>query len=372
MRILSVFWASKIKTGAHKRLLYLLRGLAERGHEVILVTKRGYDYEVGDIRTIEIESKGIPSSKLDSLGSLITSDIGEKVGGSDIVVCFGLGSVIPGLYLKRLTDSKLLFGLRAYPIKNVVRKSSIRQGVYRITNSAYLALGLRAASRIVVQVDSHKEILIDKHRVGEGRIDVIPNNILTELESVSLPDKPKELLFVGTLNKRKGIDNLLRAFNYLAHSERDLRLHLAGDGPLRKWAESYVSREGLNSQVIFHGFVGNVRGLMASCDLVIVPSRVDTFPNVCLEAMSTGVPFIISDLEEVRSAFGDVTEYFSPSDPVFLAEKLQCLLNNASYSELKMKCLEGRGRFIFDWIGAFESVVEEMVDHRNVSTFQNN
>jgi len=371
VKVLSVLWSNRVKTGAHKRLLYLLRGLAGRGHEVTLITKRGHDHEAKGIHTIEVQSGSLPSSKLDSLWSLITSDINEKVGEPDIIVCFGLGSVTPGIYLKRLTGSELLFGLRAYPIKNVVKENPLKQGVYRVTNSVYLALGLRAASRIVVQVDSHKEILVSKHQVGEEQIDVIHNNILTELESVSLPDKPKELLFVGTLNKRKGIDDLLRAFNGLARSKRDLRLHLAGDGPLRRWAESYVSREGLSSQVIFYGFVGNVRELMAACDLVVVPSRVDTFPNVCLEAMSTGTPFIISDLEEVRSAFGDATEYFSPSDPVSLRDKLQRLLNKESYSELKSRCLDGRDRFVFDWVDAFESVMEKTIDRRSVSTFQN-
>lgn len=362
MKILSVFWSDKVTTGAHKRLIHLLRGLADRGHEVALITVEDHDFDTGSVQTIALRSRKLPSSKLDGVLRLATHSFDASVlRDTDVIVCFGLGSVVPGLPLKKKTGAKLLYALRGHPIKDVTEKSFLKQKLLEAKNSVYLAAGLRGADRYTVQVQSHKDALVRKHGVSESAVEIIPNNILEQVQTTEDSQHLNNLLFAGTICRRKGVDTLLKAFKNLAAQYEDLSLHIAGEGPMEGWARNYVSQNGLERQVVFHGYVDKMHQLMAHCDLVVIPSRAETFPNVGLEAMSAGLPFVVSDLEEMRSAFGNLPQYFPETDPGALADTISCLRNPETYGRLKQKIEEEKEHFHFDWVGRYESLLQEML-----------
>ena len=362
MKILSVFWAREVVTGAHERLLHLLRGLADRGHEVVLSTKTGFSFDADGLNTIELREGWIPSNKLDSLRALLVSKkaVPEEFADVDIVVCFGLGGAVPGIYLKHILHVPLLLGLRSYPIENMRKKNRLLQSVYRLPVHAYLTVALAASDRVVLQIETQKEKVLENHSVPEEKVGVIRNNTVRSLEEGTDSRGAKNLLFVGTINYRKGIDCLLKAFGHMEPSE-DVHLHIAGTGPMKEWAESYVAENELQSSVTFHGHVENVRQMMRRSDLVVIPSRFDSFPNVGLEAMEVGTPFIISDLPDVRAAFGRAAEYVPPDNPPQLAEKLSALQQLERYRSLRNRCLAHRSDFDFDWIGEFETELQFLV-----------
>lgn len=363
MRILSVFWSDEVVTGAHKRLIHLLRGLADCDHEIHLITKKNFAFDLGSVRAIELEEAGLPSNKLDALWRLTTHSLSPRlVQETDVIVCFGLGSVVPGVYLKKKTGARLLYALRAHPIRNVLEDSFARQKFFEATNSAYLSLGVWGADRFAVQVRRHKNELVRKYGLKENEIEVIPNNIIEGIKNCQNSERVKDILFAGTICKRKGVDTLLKAFGEVLVQGKDLTLHIAGKGPMESWVQSYISQNDLERQVVVHGFVDEVMRLMARCELVVIPSRVETFPNVALEAMSVGVPFITSDLEELQAAFGQAAEYFPTDDPKALANKIESLCDPDSYVRLKQKVERQRDKFVFDWVGEFEALMEDMLE----------
>ena len=134
---------------------------------------------------------------------------------------------------------------------------------------------------------------------------------------------------------------------------------------MKEWAESYVAENELQSSVTFHGYVQNVRQMMHRSDLVVIPSRFDSFPNVGLEAMEVGTPFIISDLPDVRAAFGRAAEYVPPDNPPQLAEKLSALQQLECYRSLRDRCLAHRSDLDFDWVNEFESELRGLVRGEN-------
>ena len=366
MTAASVFWAKETTTGAHERLLYLLRGLADRGHEVVLFTKAGFSFDADGLNTIELEEGWIPSNKLDSLRALLVSKkaVPEEFADVDIVVCFGLGGAVPGIYLKHILHAPLLLGLRSYPIENMRKKNRLLQSVCRLPVHTYLTVALAASDRIVLQIETQKEKVLENHSVPEEKVGVIRNNIIGTLAEGTGSQRAKNFLFVGTINYRKGIDCLMKAF---AHSEplEDVHLHIAGTGPMKEWAESYVAENELQSSVTFHGYVENVRQMMRRSDLVVIPSRFDSFPNVGLEAMEVGTPFIVSDLPDVRAAFGRAAEYVPPDNPPQLAEKLSALHQPECYRSLRDRCLAHRSDLEFDWVDEFESELRGLVRGEN-------
>lgn len=362
MNILSVFWADAVTTGAHKRLLHLLRGLSERGHQVTLITKKGARIDPDGVPSVALQGGWLPSSKLDSVLSLQLHSLStDTIQNTDVIVCFGLGSAIPGAFLKAKMHAKMLYALRAHPIKNIVSSSGVEEKIKEWKSRVYLPVALRSADHLTVQVDSHKEALARQYGLVESDISVVPNNIIGGLSSEQTADRARDILFVGTLNRRKGVDILLEAFAELRGEKEERHLHVAGDGPMRSTAERYVSQNGLDPHVTFHGFVSDVRRLMANCDAVVIPSRVDTFPNVALEAMSVGTPFVMSDLEELRSAFSGIAKYVPPESPTALADAIRSLHDPEEYVPLKRRLIKGRTRFDYDWVGRYETLLRRKV-----------
>jgi glycosyltransferase involved in cell wall biosynthesis len=108
-------------------------------------------------------------------------------------------------------------------------------------------------------------------------------------------DSRFRFVYVGGLHPRKGPDLLLRALGQLGRS--DWRLRVVGDGPMRGGLEQLTRKLGLVERVEFLGFRahGETLSLLATSDLVVVPSRFDGWGVAVNEALASGVPTVCSD-----------------------------------------------------------------------------
>ena len=106
--------------------------------------------------------------------------------------------------------------------------------------------------------------------------------------------QPPRLLFVGRLVSEKGLDALMGALPPLFTRVPDARLVIAGDGALRPHLEARAAELALAPYVTFVGAVSpeTVRPMMAAASIVIVPSRVEGFGLVALEAAMMGRPVV--------------------------------------------------------------------------------
>ena len=141
-------------------------------------------------------------------------------------------------------------------------------------------------------------------------VEVIPNGVDTELFrprcEEPAPGRPPVLLYVGRLQEFKGVQYLLRALPSL---ERDLgervRCTIVGDGPYRSALESIaeeVRSGGAASEVTFTGWIEQRRvcDMYESASLLVLPSLAEGHPNVVMEAMAMGLPFVASDVPGIR------------------------------------------------------------------------
>ena len=106
-----------------------------------------------------------------------------------------------------------------------------------------------------------------------------------------------ELLYVGSLVPRKGVEVLLRAVSPLLSRMRSVRLTIIGTGPLRSELESLANRLGISKQVEFIGAVPSdeIWTRLVGAAALVLPSWWDGWGLVVNEAMSVGVPAIVSD-----------------------------------------------------------------------------
>lgn len=115
-------------------------------------------------------------------------------------------------------------------------------------------------------------------------------------------DGKVNLLFVGRVDHRKGLQILLPAFAALRRRRNDLRLIVVGDGFLRAELEAKVHQEKI-PDVVFAGEVkaSETPPFYAVADIFCAPSiRGETFGIILLEAMASGVPVLASDIAGYR------------------------------------------------------------------------
>jgi len=170
--------------------------------------------------------------------------------------------------------------------------------------------------------------LSDKH------VAIIPNGIdLKRYKMVKpKPTSRKTILYIGRLEKRKGLKYLLKAFGRLADSQKDIRLIIAGDGPDRAKHEEYAKTHHIKG-VSFVGYVSEKQklALLRKADLFCSPAAYgESFGIVLLEAMATGTVIVAgnnSGYASVLTGRGALS-LVNPKDIPEFARRLDLLLRD--------------------------------------------
>jgi phosphatidylinositol alpha-mannosyltransferase len=138
---------------------------------------------------------------------------------------------------------------------------------------------------------------------------VIPNGIDIDVFKPGqapirhLRDDSVNILFVGRLEKRKGLGDLLRGYEFMRSRVPKSRLIVVGEGPLRGKVESYISRHRL-PDVVLAGYVPDtvLPRYYCSADIFCVPATgAESFGIVLLEAMASGLPVVATEIEGYMS-----------------------------------------------------------------------
>lgn len=106
------------------------------------------------------------------------------------------------------------------------------------------------------------------------------------------------ILCIAELQEYKAIDILLRAAQQLLTDDDSLTLVLAGDGPLRRDLESLSSSLGIRHRTMFLGTQGasEIVTLLRGCEVMVLPSRMEPFGIVLIEAMACKAPVVATNV----------------------------------------------------------------------------
>ncbi len=141
-----------------------------------------------------------------------------------------------------------------------------------------------------------------------GEYEIIPNGVDTktfapDIEPLQwLRDGRVNILFVGRLERRKGLRYLLQAYAHVRQHVPSVRLILVGSGPLDDEVAEFIQRRRI-PDVIQLGYVppDQLPACYASADIFCSPATgKESFGLVLLEAMATGLPVVASDIEGYR------------------------------------------------------------------------
>ncbi|MGE5140147.1 MAG: glycosyltransferase family 4 protein [Rudaea sp.] len=234
----------------------------------------------------------------------------------------------------------------------------------------YLPFSLRFATRLIVLSEQTRRDVIRIAGVPAERIAVIAPGRDERFRPIADRARLEEtrrrlglpaefILFVSTLEPRKGIDTLIGAFSQIA-SQTGHDLVLAGrKGWYAEQFAAQVRRLGLEKRVHFAEYVAaeDLPRIYNMASVFVLPSRYEGFGLPVLEALSCGTPVICSNASSLPEVVGTAGILVPPGDISGFAEAILGVLNDAEQSAgLRTRGLSRASEF--SWSRAAEQTAE--------------
>ncbi|MBR9705440.1 glycosyltransferase family 4 protein [Candidatus Pacearchaeota archaeon] len=166
---------------------------------------------------------------------------------------------------------------------------------------------LQNADRVIALNQDYKDLFTKKYNLNKDNVIVIPNATSFKISKRinSKLHNPVRLLFVGRFSVDKNLEFLIKSLKYL--KEQNFILYLVGEGPLENSIRSLIKKEGINKKIVFKGRLEGEKLYQAylNSDIILLPSKVECFSSVLLEAMATGRPIIASNVKGSRNVIKD-------------------------------------------------------------------
>lgn len=151
---------------------------------------------------------------------------------------------------------------------------------------------LRKCDYVLTLTQKLKEHLI-AHGFDRTRLLSIPNMIKVKLQyKQTTPNNPIIIGSYGRFVAKKGFLHLIEAIQTLKTNGDNVKLLLGGDGPDKYLLIEKIKELQLEDNVIFHGWVDNKENFFQKIDLFCLPSTVEPFGIILLEAMEHSKPII--------------------------------------------------------------------------------
>jgi len=192
-----------------------------------------------------------------------------------------------------------------------------------------------SAAGIVCVSEHERQRGVDAGVLGPDDGVVIPNGVAVPEYDAGAPRTAPVIGTLARLSRQKGIDVLLEAIAIVAAERPDVRLVIAGGGPLEGELREQAARLGLGGVVDFMGWVDDARRLLPDFDIFVLPSRWEGMPIALLEARAAGLAAVATDVGGAHEVIRDGRDGWvvPPEDPVALAAALLDLVNDPARRE---------------------------------------
>jgi glycosyltransferase involved in cell wall biosynthesis len=279
--------------GAEKVCQALSKRFMEKGISVTVLTqyRDGLpEYEVIDGVPVYRKMKGWHPFGLAYMVSVFSFLIKHR-RSFDIICCFGLFLFIPpAVLMKYLYKKKVVVrlmcsgdfgdfaGIKPLPVKRLIT-----------------AAAKRGDTVVYISQDIKKE-LQENHFPSEKLVH-IPNGVdIERFAPLKGGDHQasKNICFVGRLEAQKGLESLMEALASIISRDSGVTLTLVGEGQERATLEDLARSRSLARHVVFAGFDENVLPHYHSARVFVLPSRSEGMSSSLLEAMSCGLPVVVT------------------------------------------------------------------------------
>jgi glycosyltransferase involved in cell wall biosynthesis len=245
------------------------------------------------------------------------------------------------LYLNTITVPHWVVLGRLFGVKQVVcHVRELEETAPLLLNRAVLA-PLLAAHALVANSQATRRYLGQTWAPLGRRCTVVYNGFEPRTPPArTTPAGRPRLVLAGRLSPRKGQDVALEALHTVVAAGHDVELHLLGT-TFRgyEWFQTQLADRakalGLADRLVFRGYVKDVAGEFAQAAVALVPSLLEPFGNVAVEAQLAGCPVVVSDVGGLPEIVDDGLTglVVPPGDAAALAEATLRLLNDQGFAE---------------------------------------
>lgn len=190
---------------------------------------------------------------------------------------------------------------------------------------------LRAVDAVIASSAATKQDLVRHLRIPAEKITVVP--LAVDVPKAVLAERREQfILYVGTLEPRKNILGLVRAFALLKAQGYPHKLVLAGR---KGWGYApvfaLVGKLGLERDVVYRGYVSEdeKRRLLRTAELFVYPSFYEGFGIPVLEAMAHGTPVVASNTSSLPEVAGGAAILVDPARPDRIAQGMIEVLSSS-------------------------------------------
>jgi glycosyltransferase involved in cell wall biosynthesis len=188
------------------------------------------------------------------------------------------------------------------------------------------------AERLRALVDPRGDVVVVHHGVDHQRF-VTTGNETADLAALAAHGiEPPYVAFAGTIEPRKNVPTLVRAFARVAESRPDLRLVLAGsDGWGARDARDAIAGSGAATRVVRPGYLETetIAALFRRAAVVAYPSLEEGFGLPALEGLACGAPVVTTEGSALAEVVDDAALLVPPGDADALARAIQRVLDEA-------------------------------------------
>jgi glycosyltransferase involved in cell wall biosynthesis len=236
------------------------------------------------------------------------------------------------------------------PVKLLVSKLMHFLGIACSTHSIAVS---RQLDRELKQI--LRQFLLLPYWINKHKLRVIYNGI--ELERFwrhSLPsrDAREEIMvgFVGRLDPKKGVEDLIEAVTELIRRGNRLKLRIVGTGWYREKLEPLVASAGMGEHITFLGHRSDVMIVARDFDIFVLPSLSEGLPISIIEMMATGLPIVATNVGGIPEQVEDGVNGFliAPRDPLALAHAIGRLYAEPALRLAFARSGQTRARALFD------------------------
>lgn len=354
-----------IPGGVEKHCQDLYPLIVAQGHEVLLSVRSSYaeGERPGQWRGVRLAYIFAPRKKsLEAIVHTFLSVLKARLYSPDIMHIHGIG---PGL----MVPLARLLGLRVVVTNHGPDYDREKWG--KVARSM-LRLGEWAGGRFANQVITISTIIQGTIAERCGRDSTLIYNGVTVPEKASSTSfldahglrRQQYVLAVARLVPEKGLHLLLDAFN--AMDTKGYKLVIAGDADHETaYSRELKNRIKMSDNVVHAGYITGepLNQIYSHAGLFVLPSFIEGLPIALLEAMSYGLPVLVSDIPANREVALPAERYFKCGDEGDLRDKLEHLLDK-QLSESERAAFQQQIVEKYNWekiatqtVGVYEEVV---------------
>ena len=332
--------------GVKEVVLALYDGLTKKGHDVIIITPQPREpYQHNERKVLFLGSAAdfkMPSTTGQISASVMTDEIDAMLEQQQFDLIHYHEPWVPVLSRQILSRSQTV-NVATFHAK--LPETLVSRTMAKVI-TPYTKPLLKHIDHFTAVSDAAAEYVRSLSPVD---VEIIPNGINLQhfrprkvsREAAGLSSNPT-ILYIGRLERRKGVRYLLKAFQQLHEKQPSIRLVLAGDGVDREKLELLTEELDIASSVTFLGYIDDSKKLelLQTADLFCSPALYgESFGIVLLEAMASCLVTVAGNNPGYESVMQDLGKLslIDPKDTAAFAHRLDLLLNDEGLRKLWKK-----------------------------------